>query len=276
MMLRWGCRLLLAVLLGVLSGTVALASGPGSQTQSDAVGQVRFDQNLNAQIPLDATFVDETGEQVQLMNYFGQRPVVLLLSYYRCPNLCGLVYSGFVESVQQIDFTIGKDFDVIALSIDPEENATAAAAKKAEITAKYKRPDSAAGWHFLTGTSAQIHRVTDTAGFYYVYNAEQNQYAHPAGIVIVTPEGKITRYLFGINFSANDLRLGLLEGSENKIGSPVDQILLRCFHYDPKSGKYTLAIMNILRFLGIITVLAIATVMFVLSRRDKSSADITG
>ncbi len=272
---HWGSRVLLALALVLFAASIAVADGPEAQTQSDAVAQVRFDQNLGAQIPLDATFVDDTGREVQLSEYFGQRPVVFLLSYYRCPNLCGLVYNGFVESVQQIDFTIGKDFDVVALSIDPTEDAAAAAAKKAELVAKYNRAGSAAGWHFLTGTEEQIRRVTDTAGFSYVYNEEQDQYAHPAGIVIVTPEGKVTRYLYGLSFPANDLRLGLLEGSENKIGSPVDQILLRCFHYDPQAGKYTLAIMNIIRFFGTITALSLAILMFVLFKRHNPTGGMT-
>ncbi len=271
---HWGQMFALALLL-VWGGMVTVAAdGPGDvsnpKTQSAAISQVRFDQNLGAQLPLDATFTDETGAQKPLSAYFGDRPVILVLSYFRCPNLCGLVYSGLVSSLQQIDFTVGNQFDVIVFSIDPTDTAADAAAKKAELLAKYNRPQSADGWHFLTVDSdAQIKKVADVVGFSYVYDEKIKQYAHPAGIVVATPDGKLTRYLYGLEFSPNDLRLSLVEGAQNKIGSPVDQILLRCFRYDPKTGQYTLAIMTIIRFAGIVTVLIMGSGWWIWMRRQK-------
>jgi len=273
-----GRVLALAFVLVLTGGIFAAADGPDNgdtpvpKTQSAAIAQVRFDQNLGAQLPLDATFTDETGAQKPLSAYFGDRPVILVLSYFRCPNLCGLVYSGLVSSLQQIDFTAGDQFDVIIFSIDPTDTAADAAAKKAELLAKYNRPESADGWHLLTVDSdAQMKKVADVVGFSYVYNEKIKQYAHPAGIVVATPQGKLTRYLYGLEFPANDLRLSLVEGAENKIGSPVDQILLRCFHYDPNTGQYTLAIMNIIRFAGIVTVLVMGFVWWVWTKRRKRS-----
>ncbi len=255
-----GRTIVLALLLALAGAVIAAADGPDGvshpKTQSAAISQVKFDQNLGAQLPLDVIFTDETGAQKPLSAYFGDRPVILVLSYFRCPNLCGLVYSGLVSSLQQIDFTVGDQFDVIVFSIDPTDTPADAAAKKAELLAKYNRPESADGWHFLTVDSdEQVKKVTDVVGFSYVYNEKIQQYAHPAGIVVATPEGKLTRYLYGLEFPANDLRLSLVEGAENKIGSPVDQILLRCFRYDPETGQYTLAIMTIIRFAGVTTVL---------------------
>ncbi len=274
-------KIITLVLLLALAGIVSVAAdGPGDdlhpKTQSATISQVRFDQNLGAQLPLDVTFTDETGAQKPLSAYFGDRPVVLVLSYFRCPNLCGLVYSGLVSSLQNIDFTVGDQFDVLIFSIDPTDTAADAAAKKTELLAKYNRPESADGWHFLTADSdAQIKQVADVVGFSYVYDEKIQQYAHPAGIVIATPKGKLTRYLYGLEFPANDLRLSLMEGAENKIGSPVDQILLRCFYYDPKTGQYTLAIMTIIRFVGVVTVLIMGTVWWVWMRQQKRQENTT-
>lgn len=270
-MFRWLRVGLVFASLLLLPITVG-ASGPddeGPVTQGAAIAKVAFDQNLGDHLPLTDVFTDDTGETLPLLNYFGDKPVLLVLSYFRCPTLCGLVFTGLVDSLKPLDFEVGKDFDVVIVSIDPNETAEDAANKKSQLVAQYNRPNTADGWHFLTGTQESIDALAESVGFHYVYDEKTDQYAHPTGVIVTTSEGDITRYLYGIQYAQNDLRLGLIEGSENKIGTPVDQFLLRCFHYDPKTGQYTLAIMNIIRFLGIITASGIALVMVVLTKRNK-------
>jgi len=223
---------------------------------------------LNSSIPLDLLFRDETGTPVKLSRYFGRKPVVLSLVYYNCPMLCTQVLNGLDRSLKDVPLDIGKDFEVISVSIDPSEDAKLASAKRDLYTGIYGRPGAAEGWHFLTGDEPQIKQLANAVGFRYAYDAGSKQFAHASGIMVLTPAGKISRYFYGIQYASRDMRLGLVEASEGKIGSPVDQILLFCYHYDPVTGKYGLLISRVLQVAGILTVLVIAVMILLLSRRE--------
>lgn len=235
----------------------------------DPLSEVAFEQKLNEQVPLSLVFQDETGKSVQLGDYFGQKPVILTLNYYNCPMLCPLVLEELANSLAKIPFTMGDQFNVVTVSIDPRETPKLAAATKEKYIRRYGRPGAEAGWHFLIGEEAAIQQLAQAVGFRYAYDAQSDQYAHPAGIMILTPQGKISRYFYGIEYAPMDLRLGLVEASANKIGSLVDQVLLRCYHYDPTTGKYTLIVMNVLRLAGLGTVLILGTFVFVMFRRER-------
>ena len=230
---------------------------------------VGIDQNLNAQIPLELTFKDETGQTVRLGQYFRQKPVVLALVYYECPMLCDMVLNGLTHSMEQISLNLGRDFDVVSVSFNPRETWQLAGAKKANYVEKYQRTGAAEGWHFLTGREEEIRKLADAAGFHYKYDPVTKQFAHAAGIMVLTPDGRIARYFYGIEYKPRDFRLGLVEASRRKIGTPVDAILLFCYHYDPMTGKYGFVIMNVIRTLGSATVIGLATLLFVLIRRDR-------
>jgi protein SCO1/2 len=236
--------------------------------------QVGFDQRLNAQVPLDLAFHDEAGQPVQLGDYFGGKPVILVLAYFRCPMLCTQVLNGLVQALLDIPFDIGKEFNVVTVSFDPRETPAMAAAKKKTYIERYGRPGAAAGWHFLTGQDESIHRLTEAVGFHYTYDAKHDQFAHASGIMILTPAGKISRYFYDITYRPRDVRLGLVEASANRIGSPVDQILLYCFHYDPTEGKYGAVIINFVRLGGILTVGAIGTFLFFMWRLERRKARV--
>lgn len=255
----------LLLLLALFGASPALAHDPSP----DPLSQLAFEQKLNEQVPPDIVLQDETGQPVQLRDYFGERPLILVFAYYECQNLCGVVLENLVESLRALEFDAGNQFRVITVSIDPGETPTLAAAKKATYIQRYGRPGAAAGWHFLTGDHASVDRLAQVVGFQYAYDAETDQYAHPAGLIILTPQGKISRYVYGLDYSPTDLRLGLVEASANKIGSLVDQVLLRCYRYDPVTGKYTLVVMNVLRLAGLATVLILGTFMVVMFRRDR-------
>jgi protein SCO1 len=231
--------------------------------------KVGFDQRLNEQVPLDLEFADDTGKTVKLGDYLGQKPVVLVLAYYRCPMLCTLVLNGLTQSMRAIPYTIGKEFNVVTISFDPRETPDLAAAKKKTYVKSYGRSGAAAGWHFLTGKEDAIEKLTKAVGFRYIYDAKQDQYIHTSGIIILTPEGKISRYFYGITYSPVDLRLGLVEASAEKIGSPTDQILLYCCHYDPETGKYTASILNFVRAGGVFTIVAVVGMVWFLMRRNR-------
>jgi protein SCO1 len=239
-----------------------------------ALRDVGFDQKLNAQVPLDLEFKNEAGETVKLGDYFGHKPVVLVLAYFRCPMLCTEVLNGLVRAMLEIPLDAGKDFEVVTVSFDPRETPEMAAAKKKTYLERYGRPGAAAGWHFLTGQEDAIRQLTQAVGFRYSYDARNDQFAHSAGIMLLTPEGKLARYFFDINFPPRDLRLGLVEASASKIGSPIDQVLLFCFHYDPAEGKYGLVIMNLVRLGGVLTVLGLATFMGILWSKERRKAVI--
>lgn len=258
-----------------LAGLLAVAgAGPvqAHEATPEALDEVDFAQKLNEQVPLDLVFQDETGKSIQLGDYLGERSVILLFAYYECPNLCPLVLDGLVTSLRELQFDIGDEFEIMTVSLDPSETPEMAAEKKAALIQSYGRPGAAEGWHFLTGEHAAIDQLAQTVGFQYAYDAETAQYAHAAGIVLLTPQGKISRYFYGIEYSPRDLRLGLVEASANQIGSPVDQLLLRCYRYDPTTGQYTLVIMNIVRLAGLATVLGLGSFLFVMFRRERSFA----
>jgi|HubBroStandDraft_6_1064221.scaffolds.fasta_scaffold499151_2 protein SCO1/2 len=228
---------------------------------------VGIDQRMGAQVPLDLPFTDDTGNPVTLRQYSG-KPVVLALVYYSCPSLCNMVLSGLVRSVKDLSLSAGRDFEIVAVSFDPRETREMAAAKKANYVNSYGRAGAERGWHFLIGPDASSKGLADAVGFHYAYDPLTNQYAHGSGIVVLTPEGRVTRYFYGIEYPERDLRLGLVEASNHRIGSPIDQVMLYCFHYDPSKGKYGMVIMNVLRLGGLLTVGTLALFMLVMLRRD--------
>ncbi|GIK40965.1 MAG: electron transporter SenC [Chloroflexota bacterium] len=262
---------ILYLLSSIFLPGAAPAQADGSHPADEVIKGVEFEQKLNQQLPLDLSFRNEAGQSVQLADYFDQKPVILVFAYYDCPMLCTLVLNGLVSSLNGLTFDAGNQFEIVTVSIDPTETPALAAAKKAVYLEQYRRPGAADGWHFLTGEQAAIDQLTQAAGFHYNYDPEKDEYAHPTGIMVVTPHGKIARYFYGIDFPARDLRLGLIEAAANKIGSPVDQLLLLCYHYDPVVGQYTLTIMNIIRLAGLTTVGAIGVFVAVL-RRDRARA----
>ena len=232
---------------------------------------VGIDQNLNAQLPLELKFKDENGQVVRLGQYFREKPVVLALVYYQCPGLCDLILNGLSHTMEQISLNVGSDYEVVTVSFNPKETWQLANAKKANYIEKYNRSGAKEGWHFLTGDEASIKSLADTVGFHYKYDPVNNQFAHASAIYVITPEGKIARYFYGIEYKPRDFRLGLVEASANKIGTPADQVLLFCYHYDPTTGKYGMAITQVTRALGTATVLALGAFVFIMLRRDRQS-----
>jgi len=262
-------RTLALLALGLASATTARAVDPPvADVRPEILRGVAYEQRLNQQLPLDTVFRDEDGREVRLGQFFGSKPVILTLVYYECPMLCTVVLNGLVQSMELMPFDVGKQFDVVTISFNPHDTPTLATAKKKKYVDHYKRPGAAAGWHFLTGDEASIRQVTEAVGFRYAYDPEQKQYAHAAGIVVLTPEGRISRYFYGVEFPPRDLRLGLVEASEHKIGSPVDVLLLYCYHYDPKTGKYGAVVFNIMRLGGAVTVLLLAAFIIVSRLRE--------
>ncbi len=251
------------------------SSGNAATGLPAALRDVRIEQKLDQQLPLDLVFRDEAGQEVKLGQYFGQKPVVLAFVYYACPQLCTQVLNGMVTSFRVLPFQIGKEFDVVTISFDPHETPALAQSKK-QVYVNYlpekMRAGAASGWHFLTGDAANIAKITEAAGFRYRYDEETKQFAHASGIMLTTPQGKLSRYFYGIEYPARDVRLGLIESSANKIGSPVDQLLLYCYHYDPATGKYGAVVMNIMRIAGVLTVLGIVAMMLFLKARHAGSA----
>lgn len=230
---------------------------------------VTIEQRLNSQLPLDAPFRDETGATVPLGKYFGKRPVVLALVYYQCPMLCTQILNGLVRAAKILTLKPGEDYDVVAISFDARETAKDAAVKKAVYLKDYGHPETANAWHFLTGDLTSIQRVTEAVGFRYVWDPHSAQFAHASAIYVLTPEGRLSKYFYGIEYSPKDMRLGLIEASHNKIGNPVDQILLFCYHFDPKSAKYTVFALGLLRVAGAVTVLTLGGFVFIMLRRES-------
>lgn len=227
---------------------------------------VGIDQKLNAPLPLDAQFVDESGRNVDLRTYLGNRPAVLALVYYTCPALCDQILHGITIGVRPLSLRPGKDFDVIAISINPSESPSDAMAKKRDVLAAYNMPSQ--GWHFLTGNEKNIRKLADAAGYHYRYDPKTKMFFHGAGIMVITPDGRLARYLYGIDYAAKDLKLSLIEASQNRIGTPVDRILLFCYHYDPLTGKYTATVMNLLRLVAAAFVILLVGGGIMLWRRD--------
>lgn len=235
-----------------------------------ALQEVRIEQKLDQQLPLDLVFRDESGQEVKLGQYFGKKPVVLAFVYYDCPMLCTQILNSMVTSFRVLPFQVGKEFDVITVSFDPRETSALASAKKkvyVDYLPEKTRAGASEGWHFLTGDQASIDKLTETAGFYYRYDEATKQFAHASAIMLTTPQGKLSRYFYGVDYSARDLRLGLIESAENRIGSPVDQLLLYCYHYDPATGKYGAAVMRVMRVAGVLTLLGIIAMLFLLKPR---------
>jgi protein SCO1/2 len=240
-----------------------------AQHEPDWLRQVGLEQRLQAFVPLDLQFWDETGKPVLLQDYFDRKPVILTLAYYDCPNLCTLVLNGLVSTLRTLSLTIGADFYVLTVSINPADTPSLAAARQAQYIRSYGRAGAASGWHFLTGQPEAIQRLTQAVGFHYTYDAAQKQFAHAAGIVVLTPQGQLARYFYGVEYAPRDVRLGLVEAAESRLGSPIDQLLLLCYHYDPQSGTYTLAILQALRLAGVATVVALGAYMGVMLRRER-------
>jgi len=231
--------------------------------------EVGIDQKLNNQIPLDLTFRNEHGLPVQLNQYFNHgKPVILTLVYYNCPMLCTQVLNGLLETMKHLKIEAGADYEVLTVSIDPTEKSVLAAAKHDLYTGLYGRPGGVAAWHFMTGDEAQIKQLANAVGFRYAYDPDSKQFAHASTIMVLTPKGKISRYFYGIQYPARDLRFGLMEASEGRIGSPVDQILLFCYHYDPVTGKYGIFISHVIKIAGGLTVLVIGLLIFFLARKE--------
>jgi len=254
------------------------SSGAASTGLPTALRDVKIEQKLDQQLPLDLSFRDERGRDVKLGEYFGHKPVVLAFVYYDCPMLCTQVLNGMVTSFRVLPFEIGKEFDVVTISFDPRETPALAQAKKqkyVDFLPEKMRADAMNGWHFLTGDQANIERVTEAAGFHYRYDEATKQFAHASAIMVTTPEGKLSRYFYGIEYPPRDLRLGLIESSANKIGSPVDQLLLYCYHYDPATGKYGAVVMNVMRIAGVITLLGIVAMLLLLKGRHVTAPTTT-
>lgn len=241
---------------------------PSSTGLPAALKDVGIDQHLNEQIPLDLKFRDESGKEVRLGDYFGKRPVVLALVFYQCPMLCTQILGGMTGSLKTLNFNAGRDFEVVVVSFDPRETPEMAREKREISLTQYARPGTESGWHFLTGDQPSITALTQTVGFRYAYDEQTKQFAHASGIFVATPEGKLSRYFYGVEYAPRDLRLGLVEASNHKIGSAVDQLMLYCYHYDPATGKYGAVVMNIVRLGGVLTLLGMA-VLFVLMRRTS-------
>jgi protein SCO1 len=241
----------------------------------DPLIAVRFDQKLDSQVPLDLAFRDERGQRVLTGQFFGEKPVILVLAYYECPMLCTLVLNGLTDSLAELDFDAGMEFEIVTISIDPNDTPELAYEKKETYLAEYNRPGAEQGWHFLTGDQHEIDKIADAVGFRYIYQGDVDQYAHPAGIVLATPEGRVSHYFFGIEFNSADLRLGLVEASQNKIGNMVDQFYLLCYAYDPETGTYGLLIQNVLQIAGVGTVLiAAGAILLMVLRERKGGQDL--
>ena len=262
------CRRLLPLLL-----IAPAAFADSSATPPRLPGNVGITQNLNGQIPLDLMFRDESGRVVRLGQFFHGKPVLLNFMYYRCPMLCSMAMEGVASSLTELKFTIGRDFDVITVSIDPRDTPKDAFAKREKYVNRYGRFEALAGWHFLTGPESAIKTLTDTVGFHYAYDLQQDQFAHPTMLAILTPQGRVSRYLYGFDYKARDIRLALVEASADKIGNATDQLLLLCYHYDPITGKYTKSAMNIMRAGGITTVAALLGFIFISLRRERRPPD---
>jgi protein SCO1/2 len=258
-----------AVLLCILSAMLMATSARAQRLSNETLQEIKIEQKLNGQVPLDLEFRDENGSRVRLGDYFGHKPVILVMAYYECPMLCTQVLNGLVGALMPLSFNVGEEFNVVTVSINPRETPELALAKKREYVKRYHRSGSESGWHFLTGEQEPIERLASSVGFRYVYDSVSKQYAHASGIMVLTPQGKIAQYQYGIEYSPKDLRLALVEASNERIGSPVDQLLLLCYHYDPLTGKYGLVIRNVLRIAAVITLLVMGAFITVWLRRDR-------
>lgn len=250
------------------SGAMTKSGMPAGITPGE-LKKVAFEQNLGVQVPLDLPFRDETGRAVRLSQYFTGRPVILALVYYECPMLCVQALNGLVKALKVLALEPGRDYTIVTVSFNPNETPAQAAAKKDEYIARLRKPGAAGAWHFLTGNEASIRVLTDTVGFHYVYDEATKQYAHPTGMIVLTPEGRTSKYVFGIDYGPRDIRLALVEASDNKVGTPADRLLLYCYHYDPATGKYGLVLLNVIRIGGVLTVALIGGFILLMRRRER-------
>jgi protein SCO1/2 len=269
----WLAALLLLSVSAWGQGMTKGIMSPPSNVRPPGLKNVGFEQHLDQRIPPDLSFRDETGKAVHLADYFGKRPLILNLVYYQCPMLCGEVLSGLTKSLKILKFDVGKQFDVLTVSFDPRETPELAGAKKAQVLKMYGRPGAEAGWHFLTGEQPSIEALTNAAGFQYQFDPKTGQFAHATAIMVLTPEGKIAQYYYGVEYAPKDLRLGLVQAADNKIGNVVDQVLLYCYHYDPATGKYGAIVTRVLRLSALATVLILGTMLVVLVRIGPRAPD---
>ena len=258
----------LILLLLLLSNAAALAQNP----QAQIAARAGLEQKLNAQVPLDAVFRDEHGNRFPLAAFFGKRPVILVLAYYECPNLCTLVLNGVLQTAQDLKFDAGKDYEIVVVSFDPRERPALAAAKKQTYLQRYGRAGAVDGWHFLTGDENAITQVAETVGYHFAFDEVTRQFAHPSVITVLTPAGKVSRYFPGIEYPARDVRLALIEASADRIGSLADKVFLLCFHYNPSTGKYGLLISRVIQVGGIGSDAALAIYIVTMLRRERSFA----
>ncbi len=267
----------IAALLGLSCASFAQTApdniGKSSAGLPAALQNVGFDPPLNGQLPLDLGFRDEAGSQVRLRDYFGQKPVLLALVYYACPMLCNQVEQGVVGSLKMLSFNAGRDYEVVFVSFDPSETPEMAARKKESAMSHYGRPETSSGWHFLTGSKESIDALTKAANFRYSFDAHNGIFAHASGIMLLTPEGRISRYFYGVEYPSRDVRLGLVDASAGKIGNPIDHLLLYCFEYDPTTARYSATILRIIRLGGLLTILLIVGGILIFRRRDGRAMD---
>ena len=265
-------------MIGTVLTALVLSTSAAAQLYSEPVAKppqgldpiltnVGVDQRLNNQVPLEAKFRDENGQPVELKKYF-DKPVILTLVYYTCPMLCSEVLNGTASSLKPVKFDVGKEFNVVTISIDPKDTTGTAMGKKKLMVAKYGRHGADQGWHFLTGDQENIDAVAKAVGWRYAYDPKSGQYAHASAIMLLTPEGKVSRYFYGIEYSSKDIQFGIMDASQNKIGSLTDQIALYCYHYDPAKGKYGLAIMRLVRLAGLLTIALLGGFIIVAVRRE--------
>ncbi|HKW33762.1 MAG TPA: SCO family protein [Candidatus Acidoferrum sp.] len=264
----FGIVALLAASWALQSQTVPSNVGPTSATMPPALQNVGFEPPLNGQMPLDLHFRDETGGDVQLREFFGQKPVVLAFVYYNCPMLCDQIQMGVVGTLRMLSFNPGRDYEVVFISFDSSDTPELAAEKKKAAVARFNRPETVSGWHFLTGSQESIEAATRAANFRFRYDAKSKLFAHASGVMILTPDGRISRYFYGVEYPGRDMRLGLVDASAGKIGTPIDHVLLFCYHYDPSSAKYSASILRIIRLGGILTILTIVGGIWIFRRRE--------
>ena len=248
------------------------STGPASQYMPAVLHNVGFEPPLNGHLPLDLAFRDEAGRNVQFRDYFNHRPVVLAFVYYGCPMLCDEVEQGVVGTLRMLSFTPGRDYEVVFVSFDPRETPDMAAQKKQVAMSHFRRSETAGGWHFLTGSKESIHALTKGANFRYSFDQKSGLFAHASGIMLLTPDGRISRYFYGVEYPSRDVRLGLVDASAGKIGTPIDRALLFCYHYDPASGRYSTSILKIIRLGGVLTILGLVAGILIFRRRDIAAA----
>ena len=252
-----------------------LEPGITAATVPRPLREIGFDQNLDRRVPLDVPFRDESGRTIRLGDYFGSRPVVMVFAYYDCPMLCTQVINGLSTALNILSLAPGKDFEIVTVSFNPHDTPATASAKKAMYLERYRRDGAAQAWHFLSGDQPSIDRLTKAAGFRYVWDAETKQFAHPTGIIVLTPDGRLARYLFGIEYGPRDLRYALVEASAGSVGNAVDALLLYCYHYDPMTGRYGFVVMRAVRIAGAATVLALVSFIVVMVRKEKRAASLS-